>query len=131
MRFLPLAALAGLLACAGTSTPDQPAPAGERRLVFEHTFTAPGPEQARVDLVPGTYRAETSQGGVQLRLRPLRSGVQPPTIREVVMGRGVTGGGTWELIVHVEATYEIEVTGGRPGESAVLRIFTWDTEVDG
>ena len=52
MRFLPLAALAGLLACAGSTTPDQPAPAraaGGGEVVFEHTFTIPTRERVRVD----------------------------------------------------------------------------------
>lgn len=127
MRTIALATLAGLLACAGTPSPDQPEPisaGGERRTVFEHTFTFPSAEKIRLDMTPGTYRAETSEGGVRLRLTPLRSGVQPPTVRDLVMGRGPGGGGLWEVVIHVPETYELEVTGGRTGESATFRLYT-------
>lgn len=131
MKTLTLATLTLALACAGSSAPDQPAPiaaTGERRTVFEHTFTFPSAEKIRLDMSPGTYRAETSEGGVRLRLMPLRSGVQPPTVRDLVMGRGPTGGGLWEVVIHVQETYELEVTGGRTGESATFRLYTVGTQ---
>jgi hypothetical protein len=130
MRTLTLATLTLALACAGSSPPDQPEPmsaGGERRTVFEHTFTFPSAEKLRLDMTPGTYRAEMSEGGVQLRLVPLRSGVQPPTVRDLVMGRGPTGGGLWEVVIHVQETYELEVSGGRRGESATFRMYTVGT----
>ena len=126
MRSLFLLAAAGLVACSPSTPSDQPAPAepAERTNVFEHTFNAPGPEKVRVDMSPGKYRAETSSGGVRLFLRPLLSGVQPPIIRDVLMGRDASGGGLWEIDVNQQGTYEIEVVGGQAGQSTVLRIYT-------
>lgn len=123
MRFLPLAALAGLLACASSSPSDQPAPvsaAGERRIVFEHTFTIPSRERVRVDLAAGTYRIDLSLAGPVIRVVPFRSGVQPPTIRDAV--------GAWDLIVHVTETYEVTAIGGRMGQSTTVRIRTHEPE---
>jgi hypothetical protein len=122
MRRTMIAALAGVLACASAPEPGDPAPT-ERRQVFEHNFDAASGERVRVDMTPGTYRAETTDGGVQLRFAPMQSGVQPATIRDLVMGRTVTGGGLWEVVVHAAATYEIQVTGGQPGGTTVLRIY--------
>lgn len=130
MRILALATLAGLLSCAGSQPSGQPEPitaGGERRTVFQYTFTFPSSERVRLDLAPGTYRAETSEGGVRLGLTPLRSGVQPPTIRDLVMGRSAMGGGMWELVIHVQETYELQVTGGRSGETSSFRLYTVGT----
>ena len=126
MRRLYLLAAAGLVACSASAPSGQPASVepAQRTNVFEHTFNAPGPEKVRVDMTPGTYRAETTQGGVRLTFRPLLSGVQPPTIRDVLMGRDASGGGLWEVEVHQQGTYEIEVVGGQAGQSTVLRIYT-------
>ena len=126
MRHLPLAALAGLLACAGSSTPDQPAPvsaAGESQVVFQHTFTIPSRERVRVDLAAGTYRLDLSLAGPTIRVVPFRSGVQPPTIRDAY--------GVWDLIVHVTETYEVTAVGGRAGQTTTVRIRTHEPDGGG
>lgn len=126
MRHLPLATLAGLLACAGSSTPDQPAPvsaAGESQVVFQHTFTIPSRERVRVDLAAGTYRLDLSLAGPTIRVVPFRSGVQPPTIRDAY--------GVWDLIVHVTETYEVTAIGGRAGQTTTVRIRTHEPDGGG
>jgi hypothetical protein len=125
MRSLSLAALVGLLACAGSSTPDQPAPvsaAGEGQVVFQHTFTIPTRERVRVDLAAGTYRMDLSLAGPAIRVVPFRSGVQPPTVRDAY--------GAWDLIIHVTETYEVTAIGGRIGQSTTVRIRTHDPDGD-
>ncbi len=126
MRLLPLATLVGLLACAGSASPDQPAPvsaAGESQLVFQHTFTIPSRERVRVDLAAGTYRMDLSLAGPAISVVPFRSGVQPPTIRDAY--------GAWDLIVHVTETYEVSAIGGRAGQSTTVRIRTHEPEGGG
>jgi hypothetical protein len=126
MRHLTPAALAALLACAGSSPSDQPAsvsPVGERRIVFEHTFTIPSQERVRVDLAAGTYRMDVSLAGPVIRVVPFRSGVQPPTIRDAV--------GAWDVIVHVTETYEVTALGGRAGQSTTVRIRTHEPDGGG
>ncbi len=123
MRHLPLATLVGLLACAGSATPGQPAPAGLGQVVFEHTFTIPSRERVRVDLAAGTYRVDASHPGPTIRVVPFRSGVQPPTIRDAY--------GVWDLIVHVTETYEVTAVGGLAGQSTTVRIRTHDPDGGG
>lgn len=125
MRYLPLAALTGLLACAGSPSPDRPAPAraaGEGEVVFEHTFTIPTHERVRVDLAAGSYRLDLSLDGPTIRVVPFRSGVQPPTVRDAY--------GVWDLIVHVTETYEVTAVGGRAGQSTTVRIRTHHPDGD-
>ena len=129
-RLVAMLSLAALAACAsGQGGGGDPEPQ-EMEEVFRHYFNAPGPEQQRVALQPGFYRAEIDQGGVQFSLRPMEAGVQVPMVRDLLMGTDVQGGRTLEVQVYAAADYMIRVTGGAPGRQAevVLKRIVGKTE---
>jgi len=117
-RVLAMFSLAALAACASGQGGDPEPEPQQMEEVFRHYFNAPGPEQQRVTLEPGFYRAEIDQGGVQFSLRPVEAGVQVPMVRDLLMGAGVQGGRTLEIQVYAAADYIIRVTGGVAGRQA-------------
>lgn len=91
--------------------------------VYSHDFVGGTQEFVRLKLQKNRmYRAELSQGGVNLEIQPLDQSVQQPYLARTLPGQSVTGGTMFDLRPYATAIYQIRVL-NVPTGAATFRLL--------
>jgi len=95
----------------------------ETRPVVDETFTIPDGEFVRVFLAEGeTYRVEIAGRGLQLRVAPVRAGVQDPLVQPLLLGESPSATVLYTVKPRADAVYEFRSVGGERGRAVRVRV---------